>query len=195
MELRTGVMVGVEGLDPADLAGPVRRPRQPVRGGRRPAATCSTLELACVETIVAGAAGLARGPFLSINLSPATLEAPEFSTAALLNILARHSFPPERLVIELTEQQPVKDIEKIRLKLETCRAAGMRVAADDVGSGNAGLRLLAELSFDIIKVDLTPGAAQRLERRLQRRGRVGRVACRPDGCDGGGRGDRASRAA
>jgi EAL domain-containing protein (putative c-di-GMP-specific phosphodiesterase class I) len=31
----------------------------------------------------------------------------------------------------------------------------MRVAADDVGSGNAGLRLLAELNFDIIKVDLT----------------------------------------
>ena len=53
------------------------------------------------------------------------MEAPEFSTAALLNILARHSFPPERLVIELTEQQPVIDIEKIRLKLETCRAAGM----------------------------------------------------------------------
>ena len=41
MELRTGVMLGVEGLDPADLAGPVRRPRQPVRCGRRPAATCS----------------------------------------------------------------------------------------------------------------------------------------------------------
>ena len=29
------------------------------------------------------------------------------------------------------------------------------MAADDVGSGNAGLRLLSELNFDIIKVDLT----------------------------------------
>ena len=67
------------------------------------------LDLTCVETIVAGAAGLARGPFLSVNLSPATLEAPEFSTAALLSILSRHGFPPERLVIELTEQQPVTD--------------------------------------------------------------------------------------
>jgi EAL domain-containing protein (putative c-di-GMP-specific phosphodiesterase class I) len=31
----------------------------------------------------------------------------------------------------------------------------MRLAVDDVGAGNAGLRLLAELSFDVIKVDLT----------------------------------------
>ena len=31
----------------------------------------------------------------------------------------------------------------------------MRTAADDVGAGNAGLRLLSEVSFDIMKIDLT----------------------------------------
>jgi EAL domain-containing protein (putative c-di-GMP-specific phosphodiesterase class I) len=40
-----------------------------------------------------------------------------------------------------------------------CRRAGVRFAADDVGAGNAGLRLLAEISFEIIKVDL--GLVQR----------------------------------
>ena len=88
-----------------------------------------------------------------------------------------------------------RDIEKIRLKLETCRAAGMRVAADDVGSGNAGLRLLAELNFDIIKVDLTLVQRSASSAAVQRRGRVGRVAGRPHRGAGGGRGDRASRAA
>ena len=154
MELKSGEVLGVEGLirpiSPAPFPDPTSLFAAASTSGH-----LLSLELACAETIVAGAAGLARGPFLSINLSPATLEAPEFSTAALLNILARHSFPPERLVIELTEQQPINDLEKIRLKLETCRAAGMRVAADDVGAGNAGLRMLAELNFDIIKVDLT----------------------------------------
>jgi EAL domain-containing protein (putative c-di-GMP-specific phosphodiesterase class I) len=33
--------------------------------------------------------------------------------------------------------------------------AGIRVAADDVGAGNAGLRLLSQLRFDIVKIDLS----------------------------------------
>ena len=35
------------------------------------------------------------------------------------------------------------------------QAAGMRIAADDVGAGNAGLRLLSEIAFDIVKIDLS----------------------------------------
>jgi EAL domain-containing protein (putative c-di-GMP-specific phosphodiesterase class I) len=31
----------------------------------------------------------------------------------------------------------------------------MRIAADDVGAGNAGLRLLSEIRFDIVKIDLS----------------------------------------
>jgi diguanylate cyclase (GGDEF)-like protein len=154
IELKTGAVLGVEGLirpvAPAPFADP---------GSLFAAATASghlvPLDLTCLETIVAGADRLPAGTFLSVNLSPATIEAPEFSTAALLSILARHGFPPERLLLELTEQQPVTDLERVRLKLDTCRGAGMRLAVDDVGAGNAGLRLLAELSFDVIKVDLT----------------------------------------
>ena len=33
--------------------------------------------------------------------------------------------------------------------------AGIRLAADDVGAGNAGLRLLSQLRFDIVKIDLS----------------------------------------
>jgi EAL domain-containing protein (putative c-di-GMP-specific phosphodiesterase class I) len=31
----------------------------------------------------------------------------------------------------------------------------MRVAADDLGAGNAGLRLLSQIHFDIVKIDLS----------------------------------------
>jgi len=31
----------------------------------------------------------------------------------------------------------------------------VRTAADDVGAGNAGLRLLSELHFDVMKIDLS----------------------------------------
>ncbi|MGH2456731.1 MAG: EAL domain-containing protein [Candidatus Limnocylindria bacterium] len=154
MDLASGGPLGVEGLirpvAPAPFADPAALFAAAEASGH-----LVELDLTCVETIVAGAADLAPDAFLSVNLSPATVEAPEFSTAALLSILARHGFPPERLVIELTERQPLTDVERVRLKLDTCRAAGIRLAADDVGAGNAGLRLLSELTFDIIKVDLS----------------------------------------
>ena len=112
------------------------------------------LDLACMETIVAAAAKLPKELFLSVNLSPRTIEASEFTAPAMLNILARYDFPPERLVIELTEHQPIADLERVRSKLDTCRSAGIRVAADDLGSGNSGLKLLSDLHFDVVKVDL-----------------------------------------
>ncbi|HET6744585.1 MAG TPA: EAL domain-containing protein [Candidatus Limnocylindria bacterium] len=154
IELKTGALLGVEGLirpvSPAPFADP---------GSLFSAAAASghvvALDLKCIETIVAGAVDLVPGPFLSVNVSPATVQAPEFSTAALLSILAKYNFPPERLVLELTEQQQVTDLERLRLKLDTCRGAGIRLAADDVGAGYNGLRLLAEVTFDVIKVDLT----------------------------------------
>jgi len=117
------------------------------------------LDLTCIETIVAGAAALPADQFLAVNISPATIESPSFSAAVLLSILARHEFPAERVVIELTEREPIDDLDRVRSTLEACRRAGIRIAADDVGAGNAGLRLLSELQFDVIKVDL--GLVQR----------------------------------
>ena len=46
-------------------------------------------------------------------------------------------------------------MERLRRNVAACRAAGFRLAADDVGAGNAGLRLLSQLQFDIVKIDLS----------------------------------------
>jgi len=115
----------------------------------------AALDMTCIETIVGGALALPANQFLSVNVSPRTVEAPEFSGAALLSILARHGFRPERLVLELTEREEIGDVDRVRAKLETCRRAGIRLAADDLGAGNSGLRLLSDLRFDILKIDLS----------------------------------------
>ena len=46
-------------------------------------------------------------------------------------------------------------VDRLIRAVDSCRAAGMRVAADDVGAGNAGLRLLSQIRFDIVKIDLS----------------------------------------
>ncbi|MDO8485569.1 MAG: EAL domain-containing protein, partial [Candidatus Limnocylindrales bacterium] len=92
---------------------------------------------------------------LAVNLSPRTLEMDEFSIHALLRMIVRHDLDPRRIVMELTEREAVEDIDRLRSAVEACRVAGIRVAADDVGAGNAGLRLLSQLRFDIVKIDLS----------------------------------------
>jgi EAL domain-containing protein (putative c-di-GMP-specific phosphodiesterase class I) len=92
---------------------------------------------------------------LTVNLSPRTLEMDEFSINALLRMIARHGLDPRRIVLELTEREAVENIDRLRSAVEACRTAGIRLAADDVGAGNAGLRLLSQLRFDIVKIDLS----------------------------------------
>jgi EAL domain-containing protein (putative c-di-GMP-specific phosphodiesterase class I) len=113
------------------------------------------LDIACLEAVMEAAARLRLPGSLTVNISPRTLETDEFSIAGLLRIIARHGLDPRQIVLELTEREAVEDIERLRRAVEACRVAGIRVAADDVGSGNAGLQLLSQLRFDIVKIDLS----------------------------------------
>jgi diguanylate cyclase (GGDEF)-like protein len=113
------------------------------------------LDIACLDTVMDAAARLRLPGSLTINLSPRTLEMDEFSIHMLLRLITRHGLDPHRIVLELTEREAVEDIDRLRTAVQACRAAGIRVAADDVGAGNAGLRLLSQLRFDIVKIDLS----------------------------------------
>ena len=149
-----GHVIGVEGLirpmPPSPFANPMQLFAAAEAGGQ-----VTKLDLACVDTILEGARGLPEDQFLTVNLAPSTLEASEFSSGAILAILARHEFAPDRLIIELTEHHPLRDLERARSRMAAFRRAGVRFAADDIGAGNAGLRLLSEIEFDVLKVDLT----------------------------------------
>ena len=113
------------------------------------------LDLACLNTVMETAARLRLPGSLTINLSPRTMEMDEFSVHALLRMIVRHGLDPRYVVLELTEREAVEDIGRLRRAVEDCRVAGIRLAADDVGAGNAGLRLLSQLKFDIVKIDLS----------------------------------------
>ena len=113
------------------------------------------LDLACLAVVAAGAQLPADDKYISVNLSPRTLESNQFHASELKAIFQRHRIPLERVVLELTERERVEDLEQLRRNVAACRRAGMRLAADDVGAGNAGLRLLSEIHFDMVKIDLS----------------------------------------
>jgi diguanylate cyclase (GGDEF)-like protein len=113
------------------------------------------LDRACLEAVVAGAAAVPPDVYISLNISPRTFEAPEFSASTFMNILSRYRVPPGRVILELTEREAIHDIDRVRRALDECRSMGVQIAADDVGAGNAGLRLLAQIKFDVVKIDLS----------------------------------------
>lgn len=106
------------------------------------------LEHSALRSALSGASHLPLALYLSVNLSPASLE-----HADVLDTLL--SGPVERLVVEITEHAAIADVEVLKEALRPFKAAGGRVAVDDVGMGFSGLHQLVELSPDIIKLDRT----------------------------------------
>lgn len=86
--------------------------------------------------------------FLAVNLSPATL------LTVTESALCDPGLWP-RIVVELTEHVPVQDYAALKAALRQMRAAGTRLAADDLGAGYAGFRHLVALEPDIIKLDIS----------------------------------------
>jgi len=113
------------------------------------------LDYACIEVVAVGSAELPKDAMITINVSPRTLELPDFSPPLLVRTLHRAGLEPDRVVIEITERESIEEMERLKRNVAACRAAGFRVAADDVGAGNAGLRLLSQIQFDIVKIDLS----------------------------------------
>lgn len=113
------------------------------------------LDMEAIETIVSHVGRLPDDVYLSLNMSPRTLETKQFHVGELVGILRRGRLEPRQVVLEVTEREAIEDLSSLKANLQRVRASGIRIAADDVGAGNAGLRLLSEIAFDVVKVDLS----------------------------------------
>jgi EAL domain-containing protein (putative c-di-GMP-specific phosphodiesterase class I) len=142
VDLATGGRVGAEALS-----------RFPAEWGRTPDVVFAeahsvgmghALELQALER---AAEHLDRvGGYVAMNVSPATVLTP-----ACGELLGR--LPLDRVVLELTEHDEVEDYDVLLATLAPFRAAGLRLAIDDVGAGFSSLRHIVVTSPDVIKLD------------------------------------------
>jgi sensor c-di-GMP phosphodiesterase-like protein len=58
-----------------------------------------------------------------------------------------------QIVLEVTEREPLPDLDLARSIIERMQQFGIRVAIDDVGTGHGGLSYLMKLGVDAIKID------------------------------------------
>lgn len=154
VDLRDGSVLGFEGLIRPGPSAAFSNPGQLFAAAAAAGRTVE-LDLACFEVVAAGSVDIDVNQVVTINLSPQTLELQDFSSAWLLEILSRYRLSPGRIIVELTEREAINDLDRLRRNAAALQHAGVRLAADDVGAGNAGLRLLSQVRFDIVKIDLS----------------------------------------
>lgn len=112
----------------------------------------SALELLCHKKAIGGAAAELGSSLLFINISPSILAAGDYQKV-LTRILMDNGINPKRVVLELTERDPIEDFDKFREILNVYRIAGYRIAIDDAGAGYSSLQAIAELQVEFVKID------------------------------------------
>ena len=101
---------------------------------------------------LAVAAGWDPSIKISVNISPLQLT-DGWLAQRIVRLLTIAGFPPERLVVEITESSLVSDIDLARSIVTSLKNQGVQLALDDFGTGFSSLSHLRSLPFDVIKID------------------------------------------
>ena len=147
VDLRSGAVVGAEALSRFTSAeGAAQRPEQ-VFTDARSSGIGVELERAAIASALPLLRGMPAGTYLAVNASAEALL--DEGTRELLLSAA-----PDRLVVEITEHDPVSDYDALTACTDALRARGVRVAVDDAGAGFASLQHVLHLVPDIVKLDI-----------------------------------------
>lgn len=99
--------------------------------------------------------GLANdGAMLSINFLPGAVYSPAACIQLTLNTARKLNFPLDKLIFEITEGEKVKNPNHLEGIAQEYTRHSFKIAIDDFGAGFANLTLLADLSADIVKLDM-----------------------------------------
>ncbi len=89
---------------------------------------------------------------LSINLVAEDLASADYDRWLLAEI-ATAGLAPDRVTVEITESSLLADQALAAERLGRLRAAGVRIAVDDFGTGYASMAWLTSLPLDTLKID------------------------------------------
>ncbi|TWI84676.1 PAS domain S-box-containing protein/diguanylate cyclase (GGDEF)-like protein [Roseibium hamelinense] len=97
-------------------------------------------------------ADLPEAGAVSVNLSPVQFISPNL-VEMVASTLRQTGFPPERLILEITESVFIRDFGSAGKILSALKGLGVKVALDDFGTGYSSLSYLRQYKFDRIKID------------------------------------------
>ncbi|WP_051216007.1 putative bifunctional diguanylate cyclase/phosphodiesterase [Ferrimonas futtsuensis] len=114
---------------------------------------CWVMTQACRQNMAWRAEGL-NPPQVSVNISPMMYSRYDL-VAMVERVLVETEVPADQLVIEVTEDTTMQDIESSPQILSRLRSLGVGLALDDFGTGHSSLSHLKQLPFQKLKIDKT----------------------------------------
>ena len=153
LDLSSGEFLGYEGLIRGPADSPLHSPVNLFHAASQQGLSLE-LEMLCRQVVLETFARLNLPGNLFLNVSPETLTHPSFKNGQTLEFLTQLGISPERVIIEITENQPTFDFVAMRSALLHYRSMGFKIAIDDLGEGFSSLRLWSELRPEFIKIDM-----------------------------------------
>jgi diguanylate cyclase (GGDEF)-like protein len=156
-DFSAGNLLGVEALMRPDpdygLSGPAEAFEIAEQIGR-----VHDLDVICITSALAAASDLPEHALLFLNLCPRTLDQDADENDWLSAAVEQAGIAPARVVIEITERFSGRAAPIVKC-LQRLRSRGLKIALDDVGSGNSGLAVLRQVKVEFVKLDRTIVAA------------------------------------
>jgi len=152
LDLATGRMHGFEGLIRGPSDSLLHSPQNLFKVALLTGQTVE-LEVACCRSLLRGFIASGQTCKLFLNISPGSLALSPFLALLQPEALRVQGFAPDRIVIELTENQPTYDFNQLVQTADLFRSLGFAIAMDDLGEGFSSLRLWSELRPEYVKMD------------------------------------------
>lgn len=153
IHMHSGDIIGYEGLIRGPSDSPLHAPMNLFKVARASGLTLEVEHL-CRQVVLESFAELGLPGKLFLNVSPECLLLRNARHGETLEYIEQIGINPDRVIIELTENQPTYDYELMREAVLHYRNMGFQIAIDDLGEGFSSLRLWSELRPEYVKIDM-----------------------------------------
>ncbi|WP_050466326.1 GGDEF domain-containing protein [Herbaspirillum chlorophenolicum] len=153
VRMRNGEILGYEGLIRGPSNTPLHSPLALFKVARTHNLSVQ-MEYLCRHIVLTRFAQSGLPGNLFLNVTPGALMQPEAIQGETLRYLENLGVNPQRIIIELTENEPTYDYALLRNAVMHYRDMGFQIAIDDLGEGFSSLRLWSELQPEYVKIDM-----------------------------------------
>src|SRR5574343_1514202 len=152
IDFRLRAILGYEALIRGPEGSSLQRPDQLFAAAARSGLSLD-LEHACREASLRAFAAQRLAGRLFLNVTPSCLPEQRLMNGHTRDLLSELGIAPNRIVLELTENQQITDMPGIIAAFLHYRGRGFQIAIDDLGEGFANLRMWSELRPEFVKID------------------------------------------